>query len=297
MVLRKTPAEIQRMAAAGAALAAVHREVRRLIIAGVTTAELDRAAESAIRSRGGRPSFKGYHGYPATLNTSINDQIVHAIPSDEVRLRDGDVLTVDCGVVLDGFHSDAARTYVVGGDEHAPPAVRRMIADTYEALRRGITQLQVGNRLGAVSAAIGEYGEECGYGVVADHDGRSIGGHGIGRQLHEGPFIANRGRRDRGLRLRPGLVFAIEPMFTLGSPAWRVLDDGWTTVTCDGALAAHWEHTVAITEDGPRVLTAQPDEGDLLPVPDGADPRQPLLRAVMPVPDDAVAQRSMLHDG
>jgi methionyl aminopeptidase len=278
MVLRKTTAEILRMAAAGQVLAAVHREVQHLVRAGATTAELDRAAEAAIRARGGRPSFKGYNGYPATLNTSINDQIVHAIPSDAVRLRDGDVLTVDCGVVLDGFHSDAARTYVVGGDDHAPQAVRDLITDTYEALRRGIAQLRMGNRLGDVSAAIGEYGTERGYGVVADHDGRSIGGHGIGRRLHEDPFVANRGRRGRGLRLRPGLVFAIEPMFTLGAPAWRVLDDGWTTVTCDGALAAHWEHTVAITEDGPRVLTAHPGEGDLLPVPDGADPRQPLMR-------------------
>lgn len=213
-----------------------------------------------------------------TLNTSINDQIVHAIPSDAVRLRDGDVLTIDCGVVLHAFHSDAARTYVVGGREHAPKAVQDLITDTYEALRHGIAQLRTGNRLGDVSASIGEYGAERGYGVVADHDGRSIGGHGIGRRLHEDPFVANRGRRGRGMRLRPGLVFAIEPMLTLGAPAWRVLDDGWTTVTCDGALAAHWEHTVAITEDGPRVLTAHPDEGDPLAVPDGADPRQPLMR-------------------
>jgi methionyl aminopeptidase len=278
MVLRKTSAEIERMAVAGEMLAAVHRDLRPLVRAGVTTAALDRAAEVAVRSRGGRPSFKGYNGYPATLNTSVNDQIVHAIPSDEVALCDGDVLTVDCGVVVDGFHSDAACTYIVGGGEHASPAVRALVTDTYEALRRGIAQLRPGNRLGDVSAIIGEYGMQRGYGVIADHDGRSIGGHGIGRRLHEDPFIANRGRRGRGLRLRPGLVFAVEPMFTLGSPAWRVLDDEWTTVTCDGALAAHWEHTVAITEDGPRVLTAQPDEADVLPVPDGADPRQPLMR-------------------
>lgn len=287
MVLRKTPTEIQRMAAAGQVLAAVHHELRSLVRAGATTAELDRAAEAAIRSRGGRPSFKGYNGYPATLNTSVNNQIVHAIPSHDVRLCRGDVLTVDCGVVVDGFHSDAACTYIVGGDEHAPPAVRELVTDTYEALRRGIAKLQVGNRLGDVSAAIGEYGMERGYGVVADHDGRSIGGHGIGRRLHEDPFIANRGRSGRGLRLRPGLVFAIEPMFALGSAAWQVLDDGWTTVTCDGALAAHWEHTVAITEDGPWVLTARQDEPDLLAAPAAQAPvahaavaalRQPLIR-------------------
>jgi methionyl aminopeptidase len=188
-------------------------------------------------------------------------------------LQDGDVLTVDCGVIADGFHADAARTYVVGGDTQAPPAVRDLVADTYEALRRGVAQLRVGNRLGDVSAAIWEYGTSRGYGVVADHDGRSIGGHGIGRHLHEDPFVANRGRRGRGLRLRPGLVFAIEPMFTLGSAAWRVLDDGWTTVSIDGSIAAHWEHTVAVTEHGPWVLSARPEEIERLALPVAAQGR------------------------
>jgi methionyl aminopeptidase len=260
MVLRKTPEEIERMAAAGRMLADVHDELRPAVEPGVTTAQLDAYAETLIRARGGVPSFVGYNGYPATLNTSRNEQIVHAIPSPQVELQRGDVLTVDCGVVLDGFHADAACTWIVGGDEHAPDAVRRLVADTYEALRRGIAQLQVGNRLGDVSAAIGEFGAQRGYGVVADHDGRSIGGHGIGRHLHEDPFVANRGRRGRGLRLKPGLVFAIEPMFTLGSAAWMVLDDGWTTVSCDGSVAAHWEHTVAVTEDGPWVLSARQEE-------------------------------------
>jgi len=267
MVLRKTIHEIQHMAAAGRMLAAVHEVLRATVRAGVTTAELDELAETEIRARGGTPSFKGYRGYPATLNTSVNDQIVHAIPSGRVRLRDGDVLTVDCGVLLDGFHADAACTWVVGGDEQASPAVRRLITDTYEALWRGIAQLRVGNRLGDVSAAIGDFGAERGYGVVADHDGRTIGGHGIGRQLHEDPFVANRGRRGRGLRLKPGLVFAIEPMFTLGSAAWRVLDDDWTTVTGDGAIAAHWEHTVAVTDRGPWVLSARAEEAARLERP------------------------------
>lgn len=273
MVLRKTPTEIQRMAVAGRMLAEVHDELRGLVRAGVTTAELDAAAEAAIRRRGGRPSFKGYKGYPATLNTSINAQIVHAIPSGDVHLRDGDVLTVDCGVLADGFHSDAARTYIVGGDAQAPPAVRDLVADTYEALRRGVAQLRVGNRLGDVSAAIWGYGTSRGYGVVADHDGRSIGGHGIGRHLHEDPFVANRGRRGRGMRLRPGLVFAIEPMFTLGSAGWRVLDDGWTTVSGDGSVAAHWEHTVAVTEHGPWVLSAHGGEIDHMMQPATAQGR------------------------
>jgi methionyl aminopeptidase len=260
MVLRKTPEEIERMAEAGRMLAAVHDELRAAVRPGVTTADLDALAETLIRARGGVPSFVGYNGYPATLNTSLNNQIVHAIPSPDVELQRGDVLTVDCGVLLDGFHGDAACTWIVGGDEHASAAVRRLVADTYEALWRGIAQLRVGNRLGDVSAAIGDYGGDRGYGVIHDHDGRSIGGHGIGRRLHEDPFVANRGRRGRGLRLKPGLVFAIEPMFTLGSPAWTVLDDGWTTVSHDGSLAAHWEHTVAVTERGPWVLSARTEE-------------------------------------
>jgi methionyl aminopeptidase len=273
MVLRKTPQEIDRMAAAGRMLADVHDELRPAVEPGVTTAQLDAYAEALIRARGGVPSFVGYNGYPATLNTSRNDQIVHAIPSPHIELQRGDVLTVDCGVVLDGFHADAACTWIVGGDEHASEAVRRLVVDTYEALWRGIAQLQVGNRLGDVSAAIGEFGVERGYGVVADHDGRSIGGHGIGRNLHEDPFVANRGRRGRGLRLKPGLVFAIEPMFTLGSAAWTVLDDGWTTVSCDGSIAAHWEHTVAVTEHGPWVLSARQEEIGRMPAPATAQVR------------------------
>jgi methionyl aminopeptidase len=265
MVLRKTPQEIERMAAAGRMLAAVHDELRAAVAPGVTTADLDALAESLIHARGGVPSFVGYNGYPATLNTSVNDQIVHAIPSPDVELQRGDVLTVDCGVLLDGFHADAACTWIVGGADHAPPVVRRLVADTYEALWRGIAQLRVGNRLGDVSAAIGEFGARRSYGVVHDHDGRIIGGHGIGRRLHEDPFVANRGRRGRGLRLKPGLVFAIEPMFTLGTAAWRVLDDGWTTISGDGSLAAHWEHTVAVTEHGPWVLSARAEEHARMP--------------------------------
>lgn len=265
MVLRKTPAEIERMAGAGRVLADVHEVLRRQVRAGITTADLDALAETEIRARGGVPSFKGHLGYPATLNTSVNDQIVHAIPSDRTILHGGDVVTIDCGVLLDGFHADAACTWIVGGDAQAPPDVRRLVADTYAALWRGIGQLQVGSRLGDVSAAIGEFGQRRGYGVVADHDGHVIGGHGIGRRLHEDPLIANRGRRGRGLRLKPGLVFAIEPMFTLGTAAWRVLDDGWTTVSADGSTAAHWEHTVAVTEEGPVVLSARAGEVHRLP--------------------------------
>ena len=260
MVTRKSPVEVEAMARAGRLLAEVHEVLASAVAPGVTTGVLDDLAEREVRARGALPSFKGYHGYPATLNTSVNDQIVHAFPGHHV-LRPGDVLTVDAGLVLDGYHADAARTYVVGGPEAAPPAVRGLVAHTRDALWTGIAQLRVGNRLGDVSAAIAAIGDAHGYGVVADHDGNALGGHGIGRRLHEDPMVLNRGRPGRGLRLKPGLVLAIEPMFTLGGAGWRVLEDGWTTVTADGSVAAHWEHTVAVTEDGPRVLTALPGEG------------------------------------
>jgi methionyl aminopeptidase len=265
MVVRKTPEEIERMARAGAMLARVHEMLRDAVRPGVTTAELDRRAEREIRALGGVPSFLGYRGYPATLNTSVGAEIVHGIPSERVRLRRGDVVSVDCGVYLDGFHSDSACTYVVGGDEHATDDVRRLVTATYEALWAGIAHLQVGRRLGDVSAAIGAVGDRNGCGVVADHDGHSIGGHGVGRLLHEDPVVLGRGRPGRGMRLRPGLVFAIEPMFTLGSAAFRTLADGWTVVTADGRPASHWEHTVAVTDDGPWVLTARADEPNRLP--------------------------------
>ena len=264
MVVRKTPAEIAVMAEAGAILAEIHELLAAAAEPGVTTSELDRYAEAEIMRRGGRSAFKGYAGYPATLNTSINDEIVHAIPSERV-LREGDVLSIDCGVLLGGYYSDSACTWVVGGDEAVDETTRRLIADTRAALWEGIRAAQIGARVGDISAAVGEVGVRGGYGVVYDHDGRSIGGHGIGRQLWEGPSVPGRGRAGRGLRLKPGLVLAIEPMFTLGGQAWRELDDGWTIVSVDGSLSAHWEHTVALTPEGPWVLTARSDE-DARPV-------------------------------
>ena len=276
MVVRKTPAEIEQMAEAGAILAEVHELLKEAVAPGMTTAELDRLAEAEIVRRGARPAFKGYAGYPATLNTSINDEIVHAIPSDAVRLRDGDVLSIDCGVTLGGYYSDSACTWIVGGDDTVDERTRRLIADTREALWRGITATQVGARVGDISAAIGEFGAQRGYGVVYDHDGRSLGGHGIGRQLWEGPSIPGRGRGGRGLRLKPGLVLAIEPMFTLGTDAWAELDDGWTIVSLDGSVSAHWEHTVALTPDGPWVLTARSDE-EAWPKPGPVDQDAPAL--------------------
>jgi len=271
MVIRKTPDEIEQMARAGALLARVHEVLRDAVRPGISTADLDRLAAREIRAGGGQPSFLGYRGYPATINASLNHEVVHGIPRPDRRLRRGDVLSVDCGVVLDGFHSDSACTWVVGGVEHAPPAVLDLVHATRMALWRGIGQLRCGRRAGDVSAAIAAVADERGYGVVADHDGWQLGGHGIGRSLHEDPLLLNRGRPGRGLRIRPGLVFAVEPMFTLGAPAFRTLADGWTVVTLDGSLAAHWEHTVAVTDDGPWVLTALAGE----PVRPGVAPAPP----------------------
>jgi methionyl aminopeptidase len=260
MVTRKTPAEVEAMAEAGAVLAEVHTELGEAVQPGMSTAALDALAERAILERGALPAFKGFRGYPATINTSVNEQIVHGIPRPDVFLRPGDVLTVDAGVVLDGYYADAARTMIVGGPETADERTRALVEHTRDALWAGIAQLVLGKRVGDISAAIAAIGEAGGYGVVADHDGHTLAGHGIGRHLHEDPSVPGRGRPGRGLRLKPGLVLAIEPMFTLGTTAWRTEPDGWTTVTTDGSLAAHWEHTVAVTEDGPRVLTATADD-------------------------------------
>jgi methionyl aminopeptidase len=255
MVIQKTPDEMQVMARAGEILAAVHEELRAAVRPGVTTGDLDELAYELIKQHGAEPSFLDYNGYPATLCASIGDQIVHALPSHRTRLRDGDVLSVDCGVIYDGYHSDSACTWLVGDAEHVDARTRTLVETTYEALWAGIAALRPGNRLGDVSAAIAAVADRDGIGVIYEHDGHAVGGHGIGRQMHEDPMVPGRGRPGRGMRLRPGLVFAIEPMFTLGRTGFRLEDDGWTMRTVDGATAAHWEHTVAVTEDGPRILT------------------------------------------
>jgi methionyl aminopeptidase len=179
-----------------------------------------------------------------------------------VRLRTGDVISLDCGVIYEGYHSDSACTWVVGGSGYADERTRMLIDATYEALWAGIGALRPGQRLGDVSHAIESVAGRYGVGVVAEHDGYYIGGHGIGRQMHEDPMILGRGRPGRGMRLRPGLVFAIEPMFCLGRPSFWVAEDDWTLTTVDGSVAAHWEHTVAVTEDGPWVLSSRPGEVD-----------------------------------
>ncbi len=239
------------MAAAGAVVARTLERLLTTVSPGMTTHDLDRIAEDSIRAQGATPSFNGYRGFPASLCTSINHEIVHGIPSARRVLKEGDVLSIDCGAILEGFHGDSAVTVVVGGEENAPAEVRELVADTRRALWEGLEAAQVGNRLGDVGHAVEQVARHKGYGVV-----REYVGHGIGRALHEDPAVPNYGSPGRGLRLGRGWVLALEPMFNLGSDAVEVLDDRWTVVTRDGALSAHFENTIAVTENGPQLLTA-----------------------------------------
>lgn len=235
------------MAEAGAVNRTALGKVAEAIRPGVSTAELDAIAEDAILSAGGRPAFKGYRGFPGTLNTSVNDVVVHGIPGRQV-VREGDILSVDIGTVYKGYVADQANTFAVGKVSDEASALLRATEASFWA---GLEKCVVGNRLGDVSAAIQGVIEAAGFWVV-----REFVGHGIGRDMHEPPELPNFGRAGTGPLLRPGLVLAIEPMVTLRRTRVRVLDDGWTAVTADGSLAAHYEHTVAITTEGPRVLTA-----------------------------------------
>jgi methionyl aminopeptidase len=212
----------------------------------VTTAELDHLAETLISEDGAQPAFKGYRGYPATLCTSVNDEIVHGIPSPTVRLAEGDVLSVDCGTIVDGFYGDAAVTFAIG---EVNGEARRLIDVTRACLEDAVDQIVPGARLGDIGAAVQQRAEAAGFGVV-----REFVGHGVGRALHEDPQVPNYGEAGKGLQLRPGLVLAIEPMITVGSWRVRVDRDGWTARTEDGTLAAHFEYSVAVTPDGHRVL-------------------------------------------
>ncbi|MBB4634472.1 type I methionyl aminopeptidase [Longimicrobium terrae] len=248
MIHLKTAAEIDTIAQAGAILAALYREIPGEIRPGVTTADLDRWAEAFIRSHPGAiPAFKGLYGFPATLCVSVNHEVVHGIPSTRRPLKEGDVLSVDCGVKLEGFYADAAITCPVGA---IAPEAQGLLDRTQEALARGIAEARPGHRLGDVGAAIQEVADEAGYGVV-----RELVGHGVGRQPHEEPQVPNFGKRGKGLKLVEGMVLAIEPMFNLGTANVRTLPDRWTVVTADRKVSAHFEHTVAVTADGPRILT------------------------------------------
>lgn len=255
MIIKKSRDEIATMARAGQVVARAHEELIERLRPGMSTADLDRIAAEVIARSGATPSFKGYRGFPATLCTSPNHQIVHGIPSDDVVLDDGDLISIDCGAIVDGFHGDSATTLIVGGAETASPQAAALVEHTRAAMWRGLEQARHGHRLGDIGASIQAVAEQHGYGLV-----REYVGHGIGRALHEDPSVPNHGRAGRGMRLTEGWVVAIEPMFNLGGGATRTLDDRWTVVTADGSLSAHWEHTVAVTEDGPWVLTARSDE-------------------------------------
>lgn len=253
VVPQRTAGELDAMAAAGSVVAAALRAVRAAAVAGVSSLSLDDIAETVIREAGATPSFLGYHGYPASICVSVNDRVVHGIPSAAEILAAGDLVSVDCGAVLDGWHGDAAITFGVGP---LSPADEALSEATRESLEAGIKAMMVGNRLTDVSHAI-----ERGTRTAETRYGRSFGivdgygGHGIGRQMHLDPFLPNEGAPGRGPVLVAGSVLAIEPMLTLGTGRTVVLDDNWTVTTADGSRAAHWEHTVAVTEDGPRILT------------------------------------------
>ena len=246
VITMKTAADFEKMTVAGAAVAAVHDAVREAAAPGVTTAELDDVAAGVLRQHDCRPSFLGYHGFPATICASPNEKIVHGIP-DGYELREGDVLSIDAGAIYEGWHGDAAFTMAIG---RVPESVGRLIEVTEAALWAGLSQARPGNRLGDIGHAIEAAALPEGYGVVREYIG-----HGIGRQMHEAPNVPNYGKPGKGLKLKPGMALAIEPMFNLGTEETRLLDDGWTVVTRDGRLSAHFEHTVAITEEGPLVFT------------------------------------------
>jgi methionyl aminopeptidase len=246
----KTPAQFAIMREAGLVVARTLEVVAAAARPGVTTAELDALAEREIRAAGATPSFLGYHGYPATICTSVNDEIVHGIPSPARRLNEGDIISIDCGAITSGWHGDAALTVGVGTISAGHAALLRACE---AALWQGLAQARAGGRLGDISHAVETSIVRAGpYGVVQEYTG-----HGIGTAMHMDPPVPNYGRPGRGLRLRAGLALAIEPMVTLGSPETVLLDDGWTVITADGSWAAHFEHTVAITPDGPWVLTAE----------------------------------------
>ena len=252
MMVCKSAAEIERMRAANRLVADLLAELRAAVAPGVTTAELDDFAETRIRAAGGIPAFKGYRGYPATICASVNDQVIHGIPSGRA-LVDGDILAIDVGVQLEGFYGDSAITVPIG---RVSDAAAQLLRVTEESLYQAIAQARIGNRVSDISHAVQRHVEAHGYSVV-----REFVGHGIGRSMHEEPQIPNYGEPGHGPRLAAGMVLAIEPMVNMGKPGVRVLDDGWTAVTRDGSLSAHFEHTVAVTASGPLVLTDRDGAG------------------------------------
>ncbi|NTU41637.1 MAG: type I methionyl aminopeptidase [Nitrospirales bacterium] len=247
MIILKSEAEINKIRTAGRVVGEILGSVKTFLSAGMTTAEIEQFIEDRIRDKKAVPAFKGYRRYPACSCISINNQVVHGIPSKTVMVKDGDIVSIDLGVIIDGYYGDAAVTIPVG-------PIRATAADllrvTEESLHRGIQKATIGNRLSDISAAIQQHVESHGFSVV-----RAFVGHGIGRMLHEDPQVPNFGRPGAGPRLKEGMTLAIEPMVNAGRPDVMVLDDGWTAVTTDGSLSAHFEHTIAITKNGPQILT------------------------------------------
>ena len=247
-VVLKSQEEIEKMQRAGRVVREVLQLVRDHVRPGATTLDLERVAESRIAELGARPAFKGYHGYPCVLCTSVNSEVVHGIPSKKRILKEGDIVSVDCGAVIDGYYGDAAITIPVG--QKIEPQTQRLLQVTEASLKAGIAAVKPGATLGDIGAAVQGVVEAEGFSVVRD-----FVGHGIGVHMHEEPQVPNFGEAGRGMKLRAGMVLAIEPMVNVGKPDVRVLKDGWTAVTDDGSMSAHFEHTVAVTDTGARILT------------------------------------------
>jgi methionyl aminopeptidase len=247
MVICKSAAELEKMHRAGLLVWEVLEKMRGMVRPGISTKELDEFAEAYTAEHKAKPAFKGYRGYPGSVCTSINEEVVHGIPSAARKVREGDILSMDFGVVMDGYYGDAALTVPVG---KIAPEREKLLRVTRESLERAIDKVRAGNRLGDVSSAVQQWVEKNGFSVV-----REFVGHGIGTKMHEDPQLPNYGTPGQGPRLQEGMVLAIEPMVNSGSPAVKVLDDDWTAVTADGSDSAHFEHTVAVTANGPWILT------------------------------------------
>ncbi len=247
MVILKSQAEIRKIAGACRVVAEILDGLKTKITAGITTADIEGFVDTEFKKKGAMAAFRGYRGYPSSVCVSVNDQVVHGIPSGSKRLKAGDIVSIDLGAILDGYYGDAAITLPVGDIN---PEAARLMDVTEKSLLRGIEKAVVGNRIGDISAAIQEYVEKNGFSVV-----RAFVGHGIGRSLHEEPQVPNFGRPGQGQRLKEGMTLAIEPMVNAGSADVRILEDEWTAITSDGSLSAHFEHTIAITKQGPQILT------------------------------------------
>ncbi len=246
MISVKSKREIELMAESGRILSLIHKALSEHVKVGITTRELDQIAEDIIRREGVKPAFKGYNDFPACLCTSVNEVVVHGIPND-IKLKDGDIISIDAGVIFEGYYSDAARTHLVG---NVKPEIVDLVKCAKDAFYEGLKECYVGNRLSNIGNSVQTFVEAKGYGVVRD-----LVGHGVGRSLHEDPQVPNYGPRDKGPRLKEGMVIAVEPMITLGTWQVETLDDGWTVATVDGLAAAHHEQTIAITKDCPVILT------------------------------------------